>query len=39
MLQELHSTGGDLYLHQQGINTTTPADKALLGMMGDFAEF
>ena len=25
LLQELHSTGVDLYLHQQGINTTTPA--------------
>ena len=39
MLQELHSTGVDLYLHQQGINTTTPAGKALFGMMGVFAEF
>jgi DNA invertase Pin-like site-specific DNA recombinase len=29
----------DLYLHQQGINTTTPAGKALFGMMGVFAEF
>lgn len=24
LLQELHTTGVDLYLHQQGINTTTP---------------
>ena len=39
MLQELHSTGVDLYLHQQGINTITPAGKALFGMMGVFAEF
>jgi len=39
MLQELHSTGVNLYLHQQGINTTTPAGKALFGMMGVFAEF
>ena len=39
MLQELHSTGVDLYLHQQGINTTTPAGRALFGMMGVFAEF
>ena len=39
MLQELHATGVDLYLHQQGINTTTPAGKALFGMMGVFAEF
>lgn len=39
LLQELHSTGVDLYLQQQGINTTTPAGKALFGMMGVFAEF
>src|SRR5690349_12310962 len=39
LLQELHSTGVDLYLHQQGINTRTPAGKALFGMMGVFAEF
>lgn len=39
LLQELHSTGIDLYLHQQGVNTTTPAGKALFQMMGVFAEF
>ena len=39
LLQELHFTGVDLYLHQQGINTTTPAGKALFGMVGVFAEF
>ena len=39
LLQELHAMGTDLYLHQQGINTTTPAGKALFGMMGVFAEF
>ena len=39
LLQELHSTGVDLYLHQQGVNTTTPAGRALFGMMGVFAEF
>jgi DNA invertase Pin-like site-specific DNA recombinase len=39
LLQELHSTGIDLYLHQQGINTTTPAGKAMFQMMGVFAEF
>jgi len=38
-LQELHSMEVDLYLHQQGINTTTHAGKALFGMMGVFAEF
>ena len=39
ILQELHSTGVDLYLHQQGVNTRTPAGKALFGMLGVFAEF
>jgi DNA invertase Pin-like site-specific DNA recombinase len=39
LLQELHATGIDLYLHQQGLNTTTPAGKAMFGMMGVFAEF
>ncbi len=39
MLQEFHAVGIDLYLHQQGVNTTTPAGKALFGMMGVFAEF
>jgi hypothetical protein len=31
--------GVDLYLHQQGIDTTTPAGKAVFQMMGVFAEF
>jgi DNA invertase Pin-like site-specific DNA recombinase len=39
LLQELHATSVDLYLHQQALNTTTPAGKALFGMMGVFAEF
>lgn len=39
LLQELHAMGVDLYLHQQGVNTTTPAGRALFGMMGVFAEF
>jgi DNA invertase Pin-like site-specific DNA recombinase len=29
----------DLFLHQQGVYTTTPAGKALFQMMGVFAEF
>jgi DNA invertase Pin-like site-specific DNA recombinase len=28
-----------LYLHQQGIDTTTPAGKAMFQMLGVFAEF
>ncbi len=38
-LSELHAVGVDLYLHQQGIDTTTPAGKAMFQMMGVFAEF
>jgi Resolvase, N terminal domain len=36
---ELHSLGVDLFLHQQGLDTTTPAGKAMFQMMGVFAEF
>jgi DNA invertase Pin-like site-specific DNA recombinase len=39
MLQELHASGLDLYLHQQAINTRTSGGKALFGMLGVFAEF
>ena len=39
VLGELHGKGVDLYLHQQGIDTTTLAGKALFGMMGVFTEF
>jgi DNA invertase Pin-like site-specific DNA recombinase len=39
ILAELHAKGVDLYLHQQGIDTTTPAGKAMFQMMGVFAEF
>src|SRR5260370_40620273 len=35
----LHAKGVDLYLHQQGIDTGTPAGKAMFQMMGVFAEF
>lgn len=28
-----------MYLHQQGLDTSTPAGRALFGMMGVFAEF
>ncbi|MDJ0872050.1 MAG: recombinase family protein [Gammaproteobacteria bacterium] len=38
-LNEVHSKGVDLYLHQQGIDTTTPGGKVLFQMMGVFAEF
>ena len=38
-LGELQAKGVDLYLHQQGIDTTTPAGKAMFQMMGVFSEF
>ncbi len=38
-LEEVHALGVDLYLHVQGIDTTTPAGKALFRMLGVFAEF
>lgn len=38
-LGEIHSKGCDLYLHQQGLDTSTPAGRAMFQMMGVFAEF
>ena len=38
-LSDLHALGIDLFLHQQGLDTTTPAGKAMFQMMGVFAEF
>lgn len=38
-LQELHGARVDLFLHQQAIDTTTPAGKATFGMLGVFSEF
>jgi DNA invertase Pin-like site-specific DNA recombinase len=38
-LSELHALGIELYLHQQGLDTTTPAGKAMFQMLGVFAEF
>jgi DNA invertase Pin-like site-specific DNA recombinase len=38
-LSELHALRVDLFLHQQGLDTTTPAGKAMFQMMGVFAEF
>src|SRR5205085_12662643 len=39
LLGELHAKGVDLYLHQQGLDTSTPAGKAMFQMLGVFAEF
>jgi DNA invertase Pin-like site-specific DNA recombinase len=38
-LGEIHSSGVDLYLHQQALDTSTPAGKAMFQMCGVFAEF
>ena len=38
-LAELHAKGVDLYLHRQALDTSTPAGKAMFGMLGVFADF
>lgn len=38
-LGELHAKSVDLYLHAQGIDTSTPAGRAMFQMLGVFAEF
>jgi DNA invertase Pin-like site-specific DNA recombinase len=38
-LNELHAKHVGLYLHQQGLDTTTPSGRAMFQMMGVFAEF
>ncbi len=38
-LAKLNSKKVDLYLHQQAVDTTTPAGRALFQMMGVFGEF
>jgi DNA invertase Pin-like site-specific DNA recombinase len=39
ILQNLHDKGVDLFLHQQGLDTSTSAGKAMFQMLGVFAEF
>ena len=39
ILQELHAKGVDLFLHQQGLDTSTPSGRAMFQMLGVFAEF
>jgi DNA invertase Pin-like site-specific DNA recombinase len=38
-LEELQAAGVDLYLHQQSLDTSTPAGRALFEMLGVFSEF
>ena len=39
ILQSLNDKGVDLFLHQQGLDTSTTAGKAMFQMLGVFAEF
>lgn len=38
-LGEIKAAGVDLFLHQQALDTSTPAGKAMFQMLGVFAEF
>ncbi len=38
-LQDIQSAGVDLYLHQQGLDTSTPSGRAMFQMLGVFSEF
>jgi DNA invertase Pin-like site-specific DNA recombinase len=38
-LGELKAKRCDLYLHQQGLDTSTPSGEAMFGMLGIFAQF
>jgi len=38
-LADLQAKGCDLYLHQQGIDTSTPSGRMLFQMLSVFAEF
>ena len=39
LLKDLHAKRVDLFLHQQGIDTSTPSGKAMFQMLGVFSEF
>jgi DNA invertase Pin-like site-specific DNA recombinase len=38
-LSDIHSAGIGLYLHQQGLDTTTSSGRAMFGMLSVFAEY
>jgi DNA invertase Pin-like site-specific DNA recombinase len=38
-LTDLHAKNVDLFLHQQGLDTSTPSGRAMFQMLGVFAEF
>jgi DNA invertase Pin-like site-specific DNA recombinase len=39
VLQLIRDTGTGLYIHTQSVDTTTPAGRAMFGMLGIFSEF
>jgi DNA invertase Pin-like site-specific DNA recombinase len=39
VLQTIRDTGTGLYIHTQAVDTTTPAGRAMFGMLGVFSEF
>jgi DNA invertase Pin-like site-specific DNA recombinase len=39
LLQDFHAKGVDLYLHTQGLDTSTPSGRAMYQMLGVFSEF
>lgn len=39
VLETIRDTGTGLYIHTQSVDTTTPAGRAMFGMLGIFAEF
>ena len=39
LLQDFHAKHVDLYLHVQGLDTSTPSGRAMFQMLGVFAEF
>ena len=38
-LEDINSVGCDLYIHQSGLDTSTPSGKMMFQMIGVFAEF
>lgn len=38
-LNEIHAVGCDLFIHQSGIDTTTPTGKMMFGILSVFADF
>jgi DNA invertase Pin-like site-specific DNA recombinase len=39
VLEIIRDTGAGLYIHTQAVDTTTPAGRAMFGMLGVFSEF